>query len=567
MPLTFENFKQIIDPAILQRGRNYYRSGYIVELEEVGDGRWSAQVGGTYLYEVSIEQAADGELICECTCPYEWGAYCKHVAAVLYAIVEEYPEYATGKKKPAPARKKRQTREEKMRAALDGLSREQLVEVLTELARDDKQLANLLILRYGGTGEDKQTYIRMVRDALSLGQERGFIDYSGAVRAARGVEDLLAQAEALLAEGQALRAVPIAQAVVETVVPALQQADDSTGSLGGCIWAGLDCLQRAAQALAVEESRSLFAYCLQEASHERYAGWDWGWDLVQLAADLISTPDERRKVFDALDRMASRREADGRDDFLSRYDQERAAFIKLSVIEREDGAEAGHAFMKEHVHLLRFREQLVHYCIKHGELAEAKRLCREWLEKRGSEAPGYVSKFLALLLDVARQEKDTAEIVRLAEALFLDTGDFEHYDLLKQSVPTGDWPEFVEGLLRKADQLRHRYYMIPGIYVREQMWERLLAAAQQEGSRLVDGYREYLEPRFPDEVCDIYERIVLKMLERTSNRTTYQEAADYLRRMQGLGQRERAAEIVQTMIAKYGNRWAMIEELNKVGAG
>jgi uncharacterized Zn finger protein len=68
-------------------------------------------------------------------------------------------------------------------------------------------------------------------------------------------------------------------------------------------------------------------------------------------------------------------------------------------------------------------------------------------------------------------------------------------------------------------------------------------------------------------VCDIYERIVLKMLEHTSNRTTYQEAADYLRRMQGLGQRERAAEIAQTMIAKYGNRRAMIEELNKVRAG
>jgi hypothetical protein len=569
MPLTLENFRQLIDSKILERGSNYYHSGYVTELDEVSDGQWSAQVAGTYVYDVSVEQPSNGELFCECTCPYDWGPHCKHIAAMLYAIAEEYPDYVAGKK-PVKAKKKRQTREEKVRDALGGLSRDELMEILVDQARSDKQLANQLVLQYGVVADDKKTYARMVRDALSLGRERdGFIDYMGAMVAARSVDDILGRAEALLADGKPLQAVPIAQAVVETVVPGLQAADDSNGSLGGCIWSGLDLLERAAKALPVEENRSLLEYFLEEAQHERYAGWDWGWELARLATDLISTPEERGRVFDALDQMAGLR-ADRRAGLLlSHYDEERAALNKLSVIKREDGEEAAHTFMVEHKHLFRFREHLIDYYLERGDLSEAKLLCEEWLQDHPTEAPGYALRLRKVLLEVARRSQDTGEIVRLARQLFLDRGNFDHYQALKQAIPASEWPATVEELIREGSKQSPYFYRrtVTEIYVREQMWNRLLEAAQREGSRLIDGYREHLEPRFPDEVCDIYERIVFAMLERTSDRMTYRDAAGYLRRMQRLGQRERVDEIVDLMVGTYKNRRAMIEELNGVRGG
>lgn len=76
MTLNLGNFKQAVDSRILQRGRQYFRAGHVIDLEEIDDGVWSAQVEGTEVYEVSVERDAQGELSWECTCPYDWGPVC-----------------------------------------------------------------------------------------------------------------------------------------------------------------------------------------------------------------------------------------------------------------------------------------------------------------------------------------------------------------------------------------------------------------------------------------------------------------------------------------------------------
>ena len=72
--------------------------------------------------------------------------------------------------------------------------------------------------------------------------------------------------------------------MLEGVVPAMAQADDSMGALGDCIHFALDGLQRAAEELAPAEKAGLFTYCGAEAPKNLYEGWDWGWDLAGIAA-------------------------------------------------------------------------------------------------------------------------------------------------------------------------------------------------------------------------------------------------------------------------------------------
>ncbi len=82
------------------------------------------------------------------------------------------------------------------------------------------------------------------------------------------------------------------------------------------------------------------------------------------------------------------------------------------------------------------------------------------------------------------------------------------------------------------------------IFAREAVWGRLLKAALAGGEYLLNTYRKPLEARFPDQVCQAYERIVFQMLQRTSDRATYTTAAGYLRRMVLLGAEARAAEMI-----------------------
>lgn len=84
------DWSRLFSRTILERGKRYYQSGYVRNLKKV-DNQYRANVAGTRTYRVTI--TVDGKRIkkMQCTCPYaEDGARCKHMAAVLYKIEDEY---------------------------------------------------------------------------------------------------------------------------------------------------------------------------------------------------------------------------------------------------------------------------------------------------------------------------------------------------------------------------------------------------------------------------------------------------------------------------------------------
>lgn len=559
MTLTFANFKQEISSHILARGRDYYASGHVIDLEFDDESAWSAQVEGTEIYDVEIEQAAQGYLVCECTCPYDMGEHCKHIAAILYAIEESFPE-VIGKKQTV--RKKRQTKYDKLRDALQNTPHSRLVDILLELAEKDKQLNNRLMVRLDVLGESSRDYRSIISDALRAGQrEYGFIDYRGSMQAASKIFELLNQTGRMLAEGQVSRAIAVFQAVLEKVTVAIAHADDSSGSLGSCIAVSVEGLEKCIPLLNTAERHSLFEYCCQQAQKPEFRDWDWGWDLFAIAAELVADESDRETLFAALDSLVKTKETSAKKDFFRDFTLERAAQVKLSVIERFDGREAGLAFIRAHVHLSRFRQMLIERLIDANTLDEASQLAREGvILSEKNRFPGLVLQYRALQLVIAQKRRDADEIIRIASELWLQRGGNEYYEVLKNTIPEKDWSGFFESLI---DRSRHSPHMLAWAFVREDMWERLLGVVQ-EHPELIRDYRKELEKRFPDKIAQVYERIVEKMLHRTSDRGTYRMACEYLIRMKQLGAGTRVSEVVQSLKTRYGNRRALIEELGKV---
>ena len=82
---------RIFDRIIIERGRKYYEDGNIIELNRPDAKRCNALVKGTELYRVNVELSSSGEISSmSCTCPYARTAYCKHEAAVLMALENDY---------------------------------------------------------------------------------------------------------------------------------------------------------------------------------------------------------------------------------------------------------------------------------------------------------------------------------------------------------------------------------------------------------------------------------------------------------------------------------------------
>ena len=74
---------------ILARGREYFRSGKVQDLKHTG-ARYEADVVGTKDYHVTVYLGDRVHPQLSCNCPYAGdGHYCKHMAAVLFAVEEE----------------------------------------------------------------------------------------------------------------------------------------------------------------------------------------------------------------------------------------------------------------------------------------------------------------------------------------------------------------------------------------------------------------------------------------------------------------------------------------------
>ena len=86
MRIPLNRFDEYIDDAILKRGLTYFRNGKVHEPEEGASGEYEAVVEGTEPYTVRlvIQQGVVVEHVC--SCPYDAGPVCKHVAAVLFYL-------------------------------------------------------------------------------------------------------------------------------------------------------------------------------------------------------------------------------------------------------------------------------------------------------------------------------------------------------------------------------------------------------------------------------------------------------------------------------------------------
>jgi hypothetical protein len=554
MPLTLPTFSRHIDPPILERGRRYYADGHVAGLEELTPNRWQAEVAGTYPYTVTITIAADGALGWDCTCPYDLGPVCKHVVATLYALQAALDLAAD------PPRQKRQTRADKVRAALSPLSRDDLLALLIELANDDRQLAHRLLARYAApAGDGKAAAKRLVADALTFGRDRYGLDYHGAADAARSVGRLLDRAAALRDAAQPAEAVLLYQAVLEEVVEALGDADDSSGALSDVAYGAMDELAATADELPPAGRAALFDYCVAHCAAEPFNAWDWGWDLAALGGTLITTPAQQAALFAAIDRLGAA--AKDEHAWYAARQREHAAELKLAIIEAQDDPAAVAAFLQDNVHHDAIRLQLAHRSLQRGDLATARRLCTEWLAQPNEDRPGLRRDFLAVLLAVAERSGDTATQIRLTEDLFRDTGDMTAFRQLRGLVGPAAWPDYRPGLLARLRADPARRVDLGAVYAAERLWDDLLALVQQQPARL-DAHHDHLAGRFPHELAALYERRAAAAIGTSPNRTNYQRACAALLRMRELDPAG-AAAVVARWREEHKHRPAMQDELTK----
>ncbi len=109
------------------RGMEYYHDGAVLEIIRRG-AMITAEVEGSEYepYEVTITLGASGGIDdADCTCPYTYSGYCKHIVAVLLEVLNNAE---TVEEKPD------------LPSLLSGLTEAQLRQLLTDVAAENPHL-------------------------------------------------------------------------------------------------------------------------------------------------------------------------------------------------------------------------------------------------------------------------------------------------------------------------------------------------------------------------------------------------------------------------------------------
>lgn len=141
MELT--GFEKYFDAKILKRGKQYYQDDAVLDIKKTGDEEFTAEVEGSDIYEVTLNMDEDGDIYdISCDCPYDMGEYCKHEAAVLYAMRDRYAKFM----QPSVQRLV-------LPQLLEKCSRTELAGIILEHAREDRDFANYLSMKLSDSSD------------------------------------------------------------------------------------------------------------------------------------------------------------------------------------------------------------------------------------------------------------------------------------------------------------------------------------------------------------------------------------------------------------------------------
>ena len=566
MQIPLNQFEQYIDETILKRGLQYFKKGHVHEPEEISPGVYEAIVEGTEDYNVrlTIKNGIITEHVCDC--PYDFGPVCKHVAAVIFYLVQDELELnnktkkAKTKQTSKPAKQK--TVAEQVDELLEKATHDELKQFVREQASQNASFRNLFLSSFvqHNSNESKELYVKQVKAILKAASERdGFIDWSASRLVGKAVDNLLESVRKQIDNCNYRSAVFICTAVMEQMTEALQYADDSNGEIGGRVEVAYEMLYNIALEQSSEEIRKLIIeYCFTSLEKQIYSGWDWHTDILRLVALLLKTEEETERIFKQIDKTQR-----------SDYEREEAQSIKYDILLKTKGENAAEKYLEQNITNSKLRRKAIQKALEERNFEKATSLAEDGVSYDLKDRPGLAKEWYDWLLKIAQAQNDSEKIIEYARLLFIDNfrKEQDYYSIMKQQVKPEEWNAFVEAIIQDI-MTKKRWPdtgLVASIFIKEEWWDRLLELVKKSPSlNIIDRYEKYLSKNYSKDLIELYANGILNYMKNSMGRDHYQNACRYIRKMIKMGGRDKANEIISYLRTEYPKRRALIEELNRI---
>lgn len=560
MKIPLNSFETYIDEKILSRGLSYFKNGYVRSVDEITPGEYEAIVDGSEEYSISIQVRKGNIEKYFCDCPYDLGPVCKHVAAVIFHLQQDAVIIIQQDEKKTVTKPKTKSEKVVVSEILSKLSHADLKEFVEGQSKENAVFRQAFLSRFGTLVEEESLdfYRKQLKGIIrSVVGRNDFIEWGDAPKIAKPTSNLLALAQKHFDAGNFQGSVFICCAVLEELTGVIGYADDSRGTLGDNIDTAFELLYEVSSVGLSETIRnSLFEYCIDTFKKGIFSGWDWHIGMLEIASNIIENDEQADIIITHLDSLNN-----------SRYESEEAQILKLNILKNRGRSQEADALIQKNITNPSIREKQINDFMSAKQYDKAISLAKYGIEYDSKDRPGLVHRWEEYLLQIAVLQNDVERIIHYARLLFLSNtyGRDPYYALMKKHVDTTKWGAFLELIIKDIKQKNKWYFVdeVAYIYIQEKWWEKLLALICDNNPRLetVSAYEQYLIKDYPNEVADLYAKLIPDYLEANTSREHYKTACRYLRRMIKCGASDKVAELKDYFIKKYPRRKALMEEL------
>ena len=220
----------------------------------------------------------------------------------------------------------------------------------------------------------------------------GYIDYQGSIATGLAVSQLLDTAHKHVSSGNFQNAIDICFAVLNKMGPAVNEADDSNGNIGGCLTQACELLQHIAENCEIVDiKKQILEYCIRKFESRALAGWDWHLDLLELAADLVDTEADFNRVVALTEKPQQ-----------SDFDENECQLVKFRLLLKMKGETVAHNFLRENLENDRFRRIAIEKELQEKNYESAKQLAYDGVKQDIKTKPGLAKEWYDWLLKIAQ---------------------------------------------------------------------------------------------------------------------------------------------------------------------
>lgn len=577
--MTLNDFENQLDPKIQQRGKEYFLDGNVEYIEEAKKNSWVADVVGTDDYQVEIQLGSKGAIKeCACTCPYDYGAVCKHIVAVLYAIIEKRTITISPQKR---AENNRMTFE-KLLQTITHQEHQDFIYHYIKINKKFKDEFELFFAEKNPSFNVEKKYTDLIKKSIKSNAYRGFIDYHASNKLGKELQNFVEISDQFFTKKNYRDAFVLSKVIIKEVSPVFEYCDDSNGYVADCIHQALDVLSELIKASVSIEFKEQIALFLKEElqSSIYFRNGDFGYNLTNLYAKTSIAIHKTSEFIEFIDDKIEK---------CKNYDYNRKLFIqqKIQFLKEIGNENEVQQLIQQNLEIPEIRAIEIDKLITKKEYEEAKRLLAEGItiaEKKHHS--GTVFQWEKELLKIAILENDIVLIRYFSKKFaFGNTINEFYYNQWKNTFSKEEWGEIISEhinmiiskvneatkkfVLYDGDRLYNSllYYLAP-IYVQENYQNQLLELLQKQKSLSnVLSYYTYLKGKFPNEIVEILVTLFASEGDQSGGRSHYKNLA---KKMQLVikdfpESKDKILEIAQKLIVKYPRRPAMIEELQKIG--